>query len=252
MEPHAPYTPQKIGDYVETHWNMRRITDANRKIVNKSRQNMNLRGKKPNQNDLEKVTNEDIEICRKMYGHMINYVDLELSKFISKLKNRSDYNDNIIVILSDHGEAFGEGGVFTHDWTANPIDVLLKVPLIVKFPQNEITDTFGHLVQSADIIATIIELLDLDAKRPNRTHQLTDNRDRIVVSKSNTAIRITTPDAVAIRRGQEITELRGDLPRKYDDLLHSQKIPNVASLNGVVPKGNDDEVLKQLEYLGYI
>ena len=251
LEPHAPYTPRKIGQYVETDWNMQQITNANRKIVNRSRKNMGL-NKNPNQSELEEIQNEDIVICREMYAHMINYVDLKLSNFIARLKTRSDYNDNIIIILSDHGEAFGEGGVFTHDWTANPIDVLLKVPLIIKYPQNQITGTFDHLVQSADIFTTLTQLLGWDVKPPDRTRQLTDDQDRVVVSKSNTAVRITTSDGVAIRRGEDTIELQGDLPRTCIDLLHSQKIPNVASLDGVIPKGGDDDILQQLEYLGYI
>jgi arylsulfatase A-like enzyme len=59
-------------------------------------------------------------------------LDAEIGRLISALRTRGFLNDTVLVITSDHGEEFGEHGVFEHGNTLYRQS--LEVPLVVRFP----------------------------------------------------------------------------------------------------------------------
>jgi arylsulfatase A-like enzyme len=156
--------------------------------------------------------------------------------------------------MSDHGESFGDRGVYNHDWTAEPIDPLIRVPLLVKYPGGEHAGvTFDHQVQNADLLATLAELLDWSQEPPANTRPLTDPTTRPIISKSNTAIRVTTERGSAVRTDDGI-DISGDVDDRSLEVLESSSIPNVSTLSGDVPgtsKREQRELEQRLEYLGY-
>ena len=161
----------------------------------------------------------------------------------------------MIIILADHGEAFGEDGVFQHDWSANPIDQLVEVPLAVKYPNNKYAgETFTHAVQTADLLATLSDVFEYEVSLPPHTKPFTEPGHRPVISKSNNAIRVTTDDGYAIQRGGSIVEIVGEVDDQALDVLRSSSLPTVESMSGEIPGLTDreqEELEDRLQNLGY-
>jgi arylsulfatase A-like enzyme len=80
----------------------------------------------------------ELEQLVDLYDGCILEVDQMISEIVTELKRRGDYQDTLIVVTSDHGEAFGEKS-FRDDITLaqhviGAHEALLHVPLLVKSP----------------------------------------------------------------------------------------------------------------------
>ena len=75
---------------------------------------------------------EDIEHLRNLYDGEIAYVDRELGRLFDGLRAQGLYEDSLIIVTSDHGEAFYEHGYWQHSETL--YEEVTRVPLIVKWP----------------------------------------------------------------------------------------------------------------------
>lgn len=88
-----------------------------------------------------KVSKEELKSCIDLYDDAIRYLDFKISQLVEFLKNKSMFNNTMIIITSDHGENFGEhksphtGPLMLHYFCL--YDTLLHVPLIIKFPKKE-------------------------------------------------------------------------------------------------------------------
>jgi lipoteichoic acid synthase len=105
------------------------------------------------------------------YLNNIHYDDFWVKNIIEQYKRLGLYEDTIFVIYGDHGEAFGEHGVYHHDsaiWEEG-----LRIPLIIHDPRRfdggeRIPGPAHHL----DIAPTIVDMLGyelVDGEYPGRT-----------------------------------------------------------------------------------
>lgn len=77
-------------------------------------------------------TPEEIQLSRDAYDSAITYIDEEVSNVIRHLMERQLLDNTLIVITSDHGEQFGEHGLFDH---GNGLyRASLEVPLVIRLP----------------------------------------------------------------------------------------------------------------------
>jgi len=75
---------------------------------------------------------EQIQVEIDAYAGAIAYVDNQLGRLIEELERRGLVAGTVVVVTSDHGEQFGEHGLFDH---ANSLYLpVLHVPLLVSFP----------------------------------------------------------------------------------------------------------------------
>lgn len=241
---HYPFTPWKIPDKdLEVSYDVGEIEAMNNRFTDSS----------PNTGDIEFLT--------KMYNELINYIDRQVADFLEYLKNTDQYRDSMIIIMSDHGEGFGEEGifkysegVFSHQWDADPIDSLVRVPLVVKYPGGEYSgETFTHPVQNGDLLATLSEVFDWDIDSPDFTLPFTKNGSRTILSKSNAAIRVTTETGYAIQR-QGKSKIIGEVQDDAIETLENEPLPSVETKSGKIPgldEREQEELEQQLEYLGY-
>jgi arylsulfatase A-like enzyme len=94
------------------------------------------------------------------YDSAIAYLDDRVGRLFKELQKDNLYNNTIIVVTSDHGEAFGEHGLYGH---ANSLyRELLHVPLFLRYPEQipiprEITQT----VELRDLPITITSMAGL-------------------------------------------------------------------------------------------
>lgn len=66
------------------------------------------------------------------YDSALSYLDSQLGVLFDQLRQRGQFENTLIIVTSDHGEAFGRHGLFDH---ANALyEELIHVPLIVRLP----------------------------------------------------------------------------------------------------------------------
>ena len=90
------------------------------------------------------------------YDGEIAYVDAAVGKLLSWLRLRGLYDNSLIAVMADHGEALGEHGESTHGIFL--YDETIHVPLLFKLPQGRSAgtrvDTRAGLV---DVLPTMLE-----------------------------------------------------------------------------------------------
>lgn len=103
------------------------------------------------QDDISDMTWEIICGCRPtwqvnalqgLYDGTIHQIDAAIEQTIATLKQQGEYDDTLIVITADHGEAFGDQSHLRPDTPISGHAVgihesLLHVPLVVKWPGSE-------------------------------------------------------------------------------------------------------------------
>jgi arylsulfatase A-like enzyme len=118
---------------------------------------------------IEEVDSQNVEKVKSLYCDMIHHNDHNFGQLIAKLKEKGIYEDSLIIVAGDHGESFGE-----HQWIlGKPIfghsdfvyEEVIKVPLIIKYPQNEFAgQRFKLPVQLIDIYPTILDTVKAEVK----------------------------------------------------------------------------------------
>jgi len=149
VDPHGPYTPP--GSYAR----FARATPG--KSPPQSYDSVAFAGKG--------LARDPVELAhlRALYDGEVLYADQQFGRFLAMLKWLDRYDSSAIVLVSDHGEEFGEHGGVDHGRTV--YEELLRVPLIVKFPNSRWAGTRVHRrVSTVDIFPTFLGIAGL--RRP--------------------------------------------------------------------------------------
>jgi arylsulfatase A-like enzyme len=96
-----------------------------------------------------------------VYDNSIHFIDRAVSRMISHLDDRDLRKNTIVVVLSDHGEAFGEHGFEGHarDLHAE----VTRTPWIISLPFRLPSPVVvGDPTQNVDVWPTLMELLGID------------------------------------------------------------------------------------------
>ena len=122
----------------------------------------------PRKDVSNEYTLEDQEFMRGLHDGSILYADTKLGEFFEYLGALGLRDDTIIIIHSDHGEALGEDGRQAEHPASLYSDEVLHVPLTMTGPGLPQGKRIEALVQNADIVPTLIDLLGLNtAARPD-------------------------------------------------------------------------------------
>ncbi|MCO6429797.1 MAG: sulfatase [Deltaproteobacteria bacterium] len=103
------------------------------------------------------ATDGDRAYVEALYNAEVRSVDKAFGEFIDALKGMGRYENSLIILTSDHGEEFGEHKAI--GWHSHTLyDELLKVPLIIKFPEGQFAGkVVTQQVRSIDILPTVLE-----------------------------------------------------------------------------------------------
>lgn len=95
--------------------------------------------------------------CRARLALSIAYMDREIESLLAALDERGVLENTVVGVTSDHGEQFGEHGVFDHGNTL--FAQVLHVPLLVVYPRSVPAGiTVSEPVTLRDVPATILDL----------------------------------------------------------------------------------------------
>jgi arylsulfatase A-like enzyme len=90
------------------------------------------------------------------YDYEIAYVDLWVKKLFAALVELGLADDTAVVVMADHGEAFGEHKIFFHG--QDLFDEQLRVPLIIAIP-GQTPHVFEDQVSLVDVGPTLLDLV---------------------------------------------------------------------------------------------
>lgn len=106
---------------------------------------------------------EFIEEMKSLYKGEIKYWDAQFGRLIDGLKKRGVYENTMILVVSDHGEEFGEHGGFWHGTTL--YDEQLKILFIAKYSSDSENAAFaGQKTDSWHSLVDVAPMLINEAK----------------------------------------------------------------------------------------
>jgi len=157
---------------------------------------------------------------RDKYDGAMAYIDAEIGRLTDTLRARGELDRTLVVITSDHGELFGEHGLWEH--TSNLYYKLLHVPLIVRWP--------GH-VPAGQEVGTEVSLRDLAATVstlavPNESPPFAGTSLAALWSGDSARVATARPSAAlalveqGVRRDSTLPFARGDMVSLADSVWH--------------------------------
>lgn len=99
---------------------------------------------------------------RDLYDGAVAYTDDNLGRIMKSLAELDIESSTIVAVTGDHGEAFGDHGLyFTHDFTL--YDEVLRVPLVLRYPDAIAAGTdVQQQVRLMDLAPTLLELAGVE------------------------------------------------------------------------------------------
>ncbi len=94
------------------------------------------------------------------YDGAIRYVDERISKVVSRLEDLGLLDRTMVIITSDHGEAFGERDLLGHGTSVYQDQV--HVPLVIKYPDRRGPEVVRQPVSLVDVMPTVLSAAGLE------------------------------------------------------------------------------------------
>lgn len=104
---------------------------------------------------------------RKDFEHMINgydaaiaYTDNQVKVVLDELNRQGVLDDAAIIVSADHGDAFGEHGIYSDHVCAD--ECIHRIPLIIRWPGvSAVNQESDALLYNVDLGPTLCDLLDI-------------------------------------------------------------------------------------------
>ncbi len=110
------------------------------------------------------ISAEELGKIRNRYWNSINFADHLVGDFLLHLKEIGRYEDSIILVTSDHGEAFLEHGKLVHASDLHREQI--HVPFLLKLPNGmrnwDRSVTGVRIASHTDFLPTVFDILELE------------------------------------------------------------------------------------------
>ncbi|NCG21037.1 MAG: sulfatase-like hydrolase/transferase [Rhodobacterales bacterium] len=101
-------------------------------------------------------TDAEHEAILGVYDASMRDLDLTTVELLDALEAGGYLENTIVVLTSDHGESFGEHGIYGHNYSVK--DTLVHVPLVIRAPGRVASGRVDHPVSVRDLFGTLITL----------------------------------------------------------------------------------------------
>jgi arylsulfatase A-like enzyme len=151
MDSHTPYLPP--GPYAtlfpgyDPAVDTNRYNDLEREIVT---------GRRP-------MGDHDREALVSQYDGGIRYMDSALGDLVKALKHRGLYDNTLLIVTADHGEAFGEKALIGH--ALSVYQDMVHVPMLIKYPGQRTSAVVRENVSLVDLMPTVLDVLGYSAPK---------------------------------------------------------------------------------------
>jgi len=125
----------------------------------------------PKYKNIIRINKNDSSISELSYEQEIAYLDDRLWDLYNFLKELGLAENTLFIVTSDHGEGFGEHGLWGHIFGA--YNELIHVPLLIKYPASfGLGGESANLVQLHDLFATLMEVAGAPLPTPESSKSL--------------------------------------------------------------------------------
>lgn len=119
---------------------------------------------------------KEVETFKNLYAGGIRYADSLIEELVDTLRIQGQWSDTVFVLFGDHGDSFGEGGVYGHQYSVQ--DSVIRVPLLIRDPTETLeSGVVDSPVSLADIYPTILSLTGVSKPETNAVDLTTDARE---------------------------------------------------------------------------
>lgn len=105
-------------------------------------------------------SDEEIEITRLTYDAAIAELDELLKNLLTSLQNLGHLDNTMVILTSDHGEHLGEQHMLDHQYSV--YEPLLRVPLVIHYPDKFAPGRIHQPVVNYDLFPTILALANIE------------------------------------------------------------------------------------------
>lgn len=119
------------------------------------------------------LTERQLERMRALYAGEVTMADRWLGRFLQKMEESGLEENTLLVVLSDHGIAFGEHGIVGKPYYALWPEVT-DVPFFIRHPEGKAAgESSDHYASTHDVAPTILGFLGVEAPEPMDGQDLT-------------------------------------------------------------------------------
>jgi arylsulfatase A-like enzyme len=175
----------------------------------------------------DKITNKENQKLINLYDLEIKYTDNAIKNFLIALKKLKKFDDCIIIVTADHGDAFKEHGILGHGFgsEAKVYDEIIHVPLII-YGLDEKNIKINKQVQLLDLSPTICELVNIPKPINFFGENILSQIKEKMVIKSERYIAYRTPNHKLI-----IPKMDDEENELYDLKKDSEEKRNIYNIN---------------------
>ena len=220
MDVHEPYNPEDYKDKKELRY-----------LVAKYRYLPNM------------LTKQERKKLIDLYDLEIEYIDNAINNLLKELKDLNFFENSIILVSADHGDAFGEHGTFGHGGKYSPqlYDEVLHIPLII-YGLEKKGIKIDRQVQLLDLGPTICNLLKISIPHNFFGGNLFNPSKRGIIANCRSCISYRTDDYKLIINKSE--ELGNEL---YDLKKDPKETINIYDLDKKITKKLETEMIILLQ-----
>lgn len=109
---------------------------------------------------------EEAPIVHNRYDNALRYVDEQVGRLVAHLRESGELDDTLIVVVSDHGEAFHEHGLVTHSRSLYEPET--RTPLLFHWPARLAPEVRDAPVSHVDVLPSLLALVGVP---PHPAHQ---------------------------------------------------------------------------------
>ena len=92
------------------------------------------------------------------YDGGIAYMDSQIGDLLTRLRQRGFYENTLIMVTSDHGEAFGDRKFYLGHALGSVYQDVVHVPLLIKYPGQHEARRSDALVSQVDLMPTVLDV----------------------------------------------------------------------------------------------
>ena len=217
----------------------------------------------------EKIDHDQRELLIDLYDSAIKYTSKHISRLFDELMTEGLWDNTSIILTADHGEEFGEHGLYFH--RNRPYDELARVPMMMKPPNNSsnLSSRITEQRELLDVAPTVCRLHGVDPPENFLGTDLRDSTTREPITRGSftddvpvVAVRSDGWKYIDIGGNSELYDLDTD-PGEQNDVsgsnpdklgVYRSKIPDRLFNEGDsgVPEEVTDDARQRLAELGYL